>query len=108
MTKINHYVSSINQKDKFVWVKFQEIVTNETLIKYLDEAAKAWKEQGLPGNIPQSTLDQLREQRFKNEFEMKFPFVDWAKRNLRIHDKVEIDMPLQLKDIISVGMDDGV
>lgn len=108
MTKISHYVSSINQKNDFVWVKFQEIVSNETLVKYIDDAKKAWKDQGLPGELPQSTIDQLRTQRFKNEFEMRFPFVDWAKRNLRIQDKVEIDMPLKLDDIISIGMDEYI
>ena len=108
MTKILHYVSSINHKEEWVWVSFQEIVSNQTLIQYIEDAKKAWKNQGLPGDLPQSTIEQLREQRFKNEFEMKFSFVLWAKRNLRIHDKVEIDMPLQLQDIKSVGMDDGV
>ena len=108
MTKILHYVSSINQKDEFVWVLFKEKISNDNLIKYLADAAQAWKDQGMPGSIPQSTLDLLREQRFKNEFEMKFPFIQWAKRNLKIHDQVEIDMPLQLNDIISVGTDEGI
>ena len=108
MTKILHYVSSINHKDDSVWVSFQEIVSNNTLIKYINDAKKAWREQGMPGEIPQSTIEQLREQRFKNEFEMRFPFVEWSKRNLRIHDKVEIDMPLQLQDIVSIGVDEGV
>ena len=108
MTKILHYVSSINHKDEFVWVKFQEIVTPESMANYLQDAQDSWTNQGLPGNIPQNTIDQLRQQRFKNEFEMKFPFVLWQKRNLLIQDKVEIDMPLQLTDILSVGMDEGI
>lgn len=108
MTKISHYVSSISQKEDFVWVSFQEIVTPKSMALYLNDAAKSWKEQGLPGEIPQHTINQLREQRFKNQFQMKFPFPQWAKRNLKILDKVEIDMPLQLKDIISVGTDEGI
>ncbi len=87
---------------------FQEIVSNETLIKYIDDAKLAWKEQGLPGDLPHSTIEQMRIKRFKNEFEMRFPFLEWAKRNLRIHDKVEIDMPLRLSDIKSVGTDEGI
>ena len=62
----------------------------------------------MPGEIPQNVIDQLRFKRFQNEFEMKFPFIDWTKRNLRIHDKVEIDMPLQLTDIKSVGVDEYI
>jgi len=108
MTKIEHYVSSINQKDDFVWVKFQEIVTPDSMAKYLADAQASWTEQGLPGKLPQNTTDLLRQQRFKNEFEMKFPFVEWSIRNLKIHDKVDIDMPLQLKDIITVGTEDGI
>ena len=108
LTKILHYVSSINQKDDFVWVTFQEIISPGSMANYLEDAVKSWKEQGMPGEIPQRTIDQLREQRFKNEFQMKFPFPQWAKRDLRIHDKVEINMPLQLKDIVSVGIDDGI
>lgn len=108
MTKILHYVSSINHKDDFVWVLFQEIVSADSLAKYLNDAKKAWKDQGMPGEIPQHTIDQLRQQRFKNEFEMKFDFPAWSQRNLRIHDKVEIDMPLQLEDIVSVGTEDGI
>ncbi len=108
MTKITHYVSSINHKDEFVWVIFKEIVSNESMAKYLDDAKKAWKKDGMPGELPLNLMTSLREQRFKNEFEMKFPYVLWSKRDLRIHDKVEIDMPLQLKDIISTGTDEGI
>ena len=108
MKKILHYVYSLSEENDFVWVLFQEIVTPESMAKYLNDAAKSWKEQGLPGEIPQRTVNQLREQRFKNEFQMKFPFTQWAKRDLKIHDKVEIDMPLQLKDIVSVGIDEGI
>lgn len=108
MTKISHYVSSINHKDDFVWVMFQEIPTNETMIKYIAEAAISWKECNMPGELPQNIIDQLRVSRFKNQFEMKFPFVDWVKRDLKIQDKVEIDMPLRLTDIVSAGIDEGV
>jgi len=108
MTKITHFVSGITQRENFVWVSFQEIVSKETLIKYIDDAKASWKRQGLPGEIPQATIEQLRIHRFKNEFEMKFPFAEWSRRDLRIHDKVEIDMPLQLIDIVSVGTQEGI
>jgi len=108
MTKIPHYVSSISQKDDWVWVIFKEIVSNKVVIKYIKDAKESWERQGLPGELPKSTIQQLREHRFKNEFEMKFPFPQWSKRDLKIMDRVDIDMPLQLKDIVSVGMDEGI
>ena len=78
------------------------------MAKYLDDAAKAWDNQGMPGKISLSTMNQLREQRFKNEFEMKFPYILWTKRNLKIHDTVEINMTLQLSDIKTTEHDLGV
>jgi len=62
----------------------------------------------MPGVIPKDIIIQLRNHRFKNEFEMRFPFIDWAKRDLKIMDKVEIDMPLQMDDIKSVGTNEGI
>jgi len=59
------------------------------------------------GNIPLDVMVQLREQRFKNEFEMRFPFYEWSNRNLKIHDRVEINMPLQLSDVQLIDQDIG-
>jgi len=108
VTNIQHYVSSINHQADFVWVKFKEVVSNDSMRKYIEDAQKAWKQDGMQGKMPIEVIAQLREQRFKNEFEMKFPFIEWAQRDLKIHDKVEIDMPLQLVDIKSVGTDEGI
>ncbi len=108
MTLITHYVSSISQQEDFVWVIFKEKVSNDSMAKYLDKAAESWKGQGMPGKMPLSVMNQLREQRFKNEFEMKFPYILWTKRNLKIHDTVEINMPLQLSDIKTKHHDLGV
>ena len=108
MTTIPHYVYSINQmNEQFVIVTFRQTVSTESMASYLNQAKADWKTQGLPGECPQNALDQIREDRFKNEFQMRFPFHEWANRNLRINDPVEINMPLRLEDIKSTKKETG-
>jgi len=108
MTKISHYIYSINQlNEEFVMVTFRQTVSTKDMASYLNKAKSDWKAQGLPGECPQSALNQIREDRFKNEFQMRFPFHEWSNRNLRINDPVEIDMPLRLEDIRTVKKETG-
>lgn len=107
--KIRHYVSSITQEnDSVIVVIFKEKVSTETMKEYLDQAQKDWTEQGLPDKIPIHVLNNIRNQRFQNEFMMKFPVYDWKKNELKIHDEVTIDMPLLLSDVVKVESDSGI
>ncbi len=109
MTLIPHYVSKIFLRDdKVIIVTFQEKVSNDVMKKYLEEAQADWTKQGLPDKIPISTLNQVRNDRFKNEFQMRFPYHLWKQRDLKINDEVQINMPLVLTDVISVEPDIGV
>jgi len=109
MTLIPHYVSKIFLRDdEVIIVTFQEKVSNNVMKDYLEQAQADWTKQGLPDKIPISTLNQVRNDRFKNEFQMRFPYHLWKQRDLKINDLVSIDMPLVLDDVISVKEELGV
>jgi len=115
MTKIRHYIHSveINQRQDQIKVIFREKTDPEEMAKYVKTAIDDWKKQGLEHmglgqEPPKDVLDQIRQQRFKNEFMMVFPRNEWDRRGLQIFDEVEIDMPLQLSDIESIQPEVGV
>lgn len=112
MTKIKHVITSIRQcnKDKQCIVAvFSELITPADMAGYLEEVKESWKEQGLPGSVPKEYLDHIRKHRFQhNEFPMHFPFHDWSKRKLMLNQEVEIDMPLQLTDVHTSEIDEGI
>lgn len=109
MTLIHHYVYSISQLvPGFVTVIFKEMVSTKIAADYIQQAIQDWKTQGLPGEPPKHVLDHIRQQRFQNQFEMKFLIHEWNKRKLSIGDEVKINMPLQLDDVITVEPEMGV
>lgn len=111
MTKIEHTITSIrqcNRDTECIVVIFSEFNSPKDMAEYLEEAKKSWKESNMPGTVPKELLDHIRQHRFQhNEFPMHFSFHEWSKRKLMLNQKVEINMPLQLGDIIAVDDDEG-
>jgi len=104
MTKVQHRITRITKcdsDDDCIAVLFREIPPPEMVESYMKSAQVEWSKSGHTGLIPKEMQTKIKYDRLTHALcEMHFPYLEWQKRNLMLNQKVEINLPLSLDDVI--------
>lgn len=99
-------VSSVKAEDEYIVVAFTVSNSQERLHQLVEIAKKKWLKQ-YGGRIP--LPDQYKAQIIGNGIPpmlMRFPMAAWNNKNIHLNDKVLMNVPQTIEDVMPVKKDD--